>query len=291
MKNFKLINENCQRISGNHKLGVKLPVLMYHGIVDTFNGKLEVGQSPYYITTSQFQSQMRYLHENRYRTVPLSQLIEMSNNNSTSDNGSWDKSIFITFDDGYQNNYIHAFPILKQYSFNATFFIIVSRIGSNNYLSWEQLKQMANEGMEIQSHTLNHNPLEILSLTDVEKELRLSKEILEQKLRKSVTIVSYPHGSYNKKIIELVKKSGYNASCTSEIKFLNCESNLFKIGRFDIRRDYDIEDFIKIVQKDPLFIRKIKLARMIKQLIQSSIGIKNYIKLYKKVRKIHRAQD
>jgi len=286
-----MINESNQSVAENHKLDLKLPVLMYHGIVDKFQGNSEVGQSPFFITTSQFQSQMRYLHENGYRTLAISQLEELLNNKNAYDNELLDKYIIITFDDGYQNNFIHAVPILKQFAFTATFFIIVSRIGTNNYLNWEQLKQMVNEGMEIQSHTLNHTPLETLSFPDIEKELRLSKEILENQLNNAVTIVSYPHGSYNRKIIELVKKAGYTGSCTSEIKFLNSKSNLFKIGRFDIRRDYDLEIFEKIVQKDPSFIRKMKLNKMMKQLIQNSIGIKNYNKLYKKVRKIHRIQD
>ncbi len=278
-------------MSEYQKMNLNLPILMYHGVVDDFQSNPEIGNSPYYITTSQFEAQMRYLYENGYRTLPLSQLRDFLHKVCTCDEQVRDKFIIITFDDGYQNNYFHALPVLKKYSFAANFFVIVSRIGTNNYLNWEQLKQMTDEGMEIHSHTLNHLPLETLSFADVEKELHLSKEILEQRLNRTVAFISYPHGSYNKKIIEVARKAGYIGGCTSEIAFFNSNSDPFEIGRLDIRREYDTEDFIKLIQKDSSLIKKIKCSKMIKRMIRSSIGIKNYNRMYKKVRQIHRLQD
>lgn len=275
----------------NNKLDLKVPVLMYHGVSDDFQDDQEVGNSPFYITIDQFRSQMSYLHEHGYQTMALARFGDMLRNDLSVIDADVSKMIIITFDDGYQNNYFHALKILKEFSFIATFFVVVNRIGTENYLTWEQLIQMANEGMEIQSHTYNHKPLELLSLEEVEQDLRLSKEILEQKLNKSVNFISYPHGSYNRKIIDIVKKVGFKGSCTSEVCFANSNSNPFTIGRLDIRKNYELKDFIKIVQRDRLFIQKLKLERSFKQVVQNSIGIENYNRLYKKVRKIHRAYD
>lgn len=278
-------------ISYSDKSILNVPVLMYHSISDDGENDHGIKRSPFFISAYQFQTQMNYLHENNYQTLSLVKLLDLLQTNKTQDNRKFNKLIVITFDDGYKNNYFHAFKVLKKYKLTATFFVVVNRIATANYLSWEELKKMANEGMEIQSHTLNHKPLETLTLSEIERELRLSKEILEQRIAKSITVVSYPHGSYNEKIIEIAKKVGYQGSCTSEINFFNTSCNPFKISRIDVRSNYNLEDFKKIVQQDRLFIKKLKFSKAFKKKIQNTIGITNYNKLYKKVRRINRIED
>src|SRR5665647_414113 len=88
------------------------------------------------------------------------------------------RPIVLTFDDGYQDAYDTAFPILKKYQMTGMFYLIVNKVGTPGYLTWDEIAWMQEEGMSFGSHTLSHPDLRKLSKIDLEKELRESKKIL-----------------------------------------------------------------------------------------------------------------
>ena len=149
-------------------------------------------------------------------------------------------------------------------------------------MSWEQLIEMNNCGMEIQSHTFSHEPLETLPLSAVEEELLKSKEILEKRLNKAVNFISYPHGSCNKNIFKITKKFGYQGGCTSVAGVFNSHYSFCDMKRIDVRRSYNLSDFEKIVNINFLFLKKIIIITAVKKLLQNLVGIDNWNKLYKK---------
>ncbi len=128
--------------------------------------------------------------------------------------------IIITFDDGEENLYKYAFPILKKYRCPAIVFLIGSYIGRKNYwdisvtgkrnqhLNWKQIIEMKEVGIDFGSHTMSHRNLTLLNGPELEYEISESKRILEKQLGR-VNSISYPFNRVNDRVKDAVKKAGY----------------------------------------------------------------------------------
>ncbi len=185
----------------------KIPILIYH----RFGKK---SKSRLCIPGQVFDQQMAYLKENGYRVIPLNDLIAFMQFRTALPK----KAVVITIDDGYRSVYDTAFPILKKYGFAATLFIYLDFIGiPGSSVTWEQLKEMKSSGFEVGSHTLSHCNLikkrkdesEKVYIERVEKELVLSKQIIDKKLNQNTVAIAFPYGAYNQKILDLCEKAGY----------------------------------------------------------------------------------
>jgi peptidoglycan/xylan/chitin deacetylase (PgdA/CDA1 family) len=178
------------------------PIAMYHSV-----NPHAKWQNRLAVKESSFERQMQYLRKHNYTIVNLKKLSEMINNKVKISR----KTIAITFDDGFKDNYTYAFPILKKYGIPATIFLIVDEIGRADRLNWDEIREMQNSGLiTFGSHTLKGDAL---TKVNDDKELRRqvfeSKRILEEKLGREVYAFSYPIGAFNDKIKELVNEAGY----------------------------------------------------------------------------------
>ncbi|MCP4582971.1 MAG: polysaccharide deacetylase family protein [candidate division Zixibacteria bacterium] len=125
--------------------------------------------------------------------------------------------IALTFDDGWSGIYESAFPILRKHGFTATVFVISDYVGKTStwdykresHMTWSQIRELANNGIEIGSHGANHIDIRNLDNKSLEYEVSGSKETIENKLGKPVNCFSYPFGRYDNRAIEAVKKAGY----------------------------------------------------------------------------------
>lgn len=183
---------------------------MYHSVHPdaSSENRLEVSKKD-------FERQMLFLKSHRYNVLPLEAigtLIREKKNVPA-------KTIAITFDDGYKDNYIYAFPVLKKYNLPATIFIIVNEVGrhQNDRLSWDEIKIMQDSGIiTFGSHSLGPE-----SLTNIKSEEKLrseifdSKKILEEKLDNEINVFSYPEGRFNEKIKQLIMEAGYKLAVTT----------------------------------------------------------------------------
>ncbi len=180
------------------------PVLMYHSV----NPKPKAGRM-LTVSVKTFQRQMRFLKEHRYNVVPLEELAALVREKKKIPRNT----LAITFDDGYVDNYIYAFPILKKYNLPATVFIIVNEVGrpKKDRLNWAQIKEMRDSGLVvIGSHAVGPEPLiNIKSQAAVKNEIFESKTMLENELGGSVNAFSYPEGRFNEKIRQMVIDAGY----------------------------------------------------------------------------------
>ena len=183
-----------------------VPVIMYHNIDE--NSRI----SRLSVSPENFQRQMDFLSKNGYHVVSLPELADL-----IKDKRPLFKTLVITFDDGYENNFKDAYPVLKKYNLPATIFIEVNSVGTPGYLSWGQIEQMSKSGLiDIGSHTLNHPYLaHIKDEALLRKEIFESKKIIESKINKPVLSFSYPGGGFNRHIIDLVKEAGYKISCAT----------------------------------------------------------------------------
>lgn len=126
--------------------------------------------------------------------------------------------IVLTFDDGWRIQYDAVFPVLKQYKVPATFFVMPGfHERQEGYMDWDQLAAIADFGMEVESHTLNHADLPRLAKTDwgaVLAEVVISKQLLEERLGRTTRYFDYPLGYQNEQIRQLVRDAGYEAAVT-----------------------------------------------------------------------------
>jgi peptidoglycan/xylan/chitin deacetylase (PgdA/CDA1 family) len=268
------------------------------------------------ISTSEFEKQMRYLKET-HEVISLEKLQHALIEKKTLPK----RAAIVTFDDGYKDNYMEAFPILKKYKIPATIFLTTGYIetdnvfwwniigyilcntrlktielegfgdispppkenmfyslrmtyqkfkripdekkkrlielliqksgvdvpkdfGKNLMLSWDNIREMNENGIDFGAHTVTHSILTNLPLSQAKFEIVESKKILEKKLDKPVTSFCYPNGfasDYNSDIIQLLKDNGYLCSVTSIPKMVNTNSDLFELGR--VPSGYDDKSF------------------------------------------------
>lgn len=199
---------------------IKVPVLIYHQIIA---GAVEGGETQ--ISVDRFREQMRYLHENNYTTVSITQLVGFMEGHVSVP----ERAVVLTFDDGWKN-VLNAVPILNQYDFKASFWIITELGIGDPYMEWGDIIALSrNSNFEIYSHTASH-PWDAVrnlvtwvdgvvpgrSVIDAERELRDSKHLLESKLKVEVPYLAWPVGWYNEELVALAGEVGYYALLTAE---------------------------------------------------------------------------
>ena len=202
--------------------GPKILVLNYHQIKN--------GNSYLSVHLDDFDAQMNYLVENGYIAITPDALLSALE-------GELElppKPVLITFDDGYSDNYENAFPILQKYGLRATIFIIPAFVGKEGYMTWDELREMEENGVTMQSHTLNHIALEELPDDGLRAELLKSKQMLEEKLGHAVDFVAYPTGTYNLHIAGIAREVGYKGAFTIKYGNVDLGSNFFALERVPI---------------------------------------------------------
>lgn len=209
-----------------------IPVLMYHSV------KYEK-DNPVRIPVEKFKEQMKYLKDNGYTTLSLDELYDFLENNKPIPK----KSVVLTFDDGYKDNYESAYPILKEYGFKATIFMITSCIGTGEYLTAAQLKELQQNGIDIESHTVNHEKLNTLSYEKKLETLKKSKETLEKLLNKEVKYIAYPYGNYDDSVVRATKASGYKLAVTTKGTWSDKSDGILTLDRVHISGFSDLENF------------------------------------------------
>ena len=183
--------------------GYNAPILMYHYIQSHESETSKLVVSPFH-----FERHMRYLHENRYQVVALETLLQWTSQRKKIPH----KTVAITMDDGYLDNYEHAYPVLKKYGFPATIFLIIDTVGRPGYLTWHQIHEMEIGGIRFGSHTLTHPTLTEIPLDQAQHEISESKRQLAAMLKSPSPIFSYPSGRTNAQLKEAVRGSGYGGA-------------------------------------------------------------------------------
>ncbi|MDQ7095514.1 polysaccharide deacetylase family protein [Desulfosporosinus sp. PR] len=214
-----------------------VPVLYYHSVMREENN--EVRMPP-----EQFEEQMAYLQSQGYHSISLYQLFESLYHEGTLPA----KPFVITFDDGYADNYQTAFPILKKYGFVATIFMVSSFIDGQGFLTWTQLKELSENGWDIEDHTVSHPYLTALSAQNVFQELATSKGVLEKGLGHSVDFFAYPYGSFNDEIVQAVKQTGYIMAFTTLRGWADAKTDAWHVHRVYCYADMGMSEFIRRVQ-------------------------------------------
>ncbi len=211
----------------------RIPILTYHSI-DTSGSVVSTAPEV-------FRRQMKSLSESGYNVVALNNLVEVLANKQTYS----PKTVALTFDDGFQNFYTTAFPILKEYGFQATVFLVTDYCGKYNdwgdnlpklsrsrLLSWQEIKELNKYGIEFGTHTRTHPDLTKIAASRVEGELFESKRVIEDSLGCGVTTLAYPYGNFNESVKQIAEKN-FQAACSTNLGKVQRESDFFSLERID----------------------------------------------------------
>jgi peptidoglycan/xylan/chitin deacetylase (PgdA/CDA1 family) len=211
---------------------------------------------------------MGFLYKNNYSVIKLEEFIFCLTQKGEIPH----KSVVISFDDGYKNNYTNAFPELKQYNFAGTIFLATDYTGTNEVfpwfkvfcegdkrlkenwipLSWEEVREMSQDGVTFGSHTCSHGNIRKMSTKEFEKEIEESKNIIEDRINKQINLFSYPFSfpkyrrCYRDLIGEMRRilvRAGFAGACTTIIGTNSLASDPFSLKRIQIKNTDDLFSF------------------------------------------------
>lgn len=206
---------------------LNVPVLMYHHIQPMSIAK-EKNQSGFTVDSGIFDQQMSYLTFHGYTTLKANDLV----NALRSKTQLPQKSLLITFDDGYKDIYDYAYPIFQKYGINANLMIPSGLMGGTDYLSWGQIEEMGRSGFVYYTdHTWSHYAVNNGSFEKIKYEIETGRQLLEQHSGQKIDIFTYPYGSSNSKAIQVLQETGFQAAFSTIPGFWQCDSFMMNLHR------------------------------------------------------------
>ena len=227
----------------------RIPILMYHSIREGAEGR-----HPYFETITSprvFAQHMKFLYENGYRAMKCAEGIKQCGGEQSL------KPVVITFDDGYADFYRSAFPILTNYGFTATVYVITGLLKAQRMsfkgtecLTLSEVRELHSLGIGIDSHTIHHPPqLKLLPQDELENEVSGSKKTLEDALGAPVKSFAYPHGfpetdrGFVSRLADLLNKCGYENCVTTILGTAHPGANRWLLPRLPVNSWDDLRFF------------------------------------------------
>lgn len=212
----------------------KLPILAFHSIDST--------GSTISICPTLFRGVLENLQAKGHHAVLLSDVVEWIQGKKQLP----ERSVALTFDDGFHSVYEQAFPLLEDFGFSATLFLTTKYCGKHNdwpsqvhgipkfpMLNWPQLTEMSRQVFEVQAHTKTHPYLSRTNTESMLGELVDSKNEIQDRLGKAVKFFAYPYGDYNSKVLEVTRQC-FDGACSTELGFVTSNSNKHLLERIDM---------------------------------------------------------
>jgi len=226
----------------------RLPILMYHRVAPTGSAST----ARYRVTPEQFEEQLHYLRDEGYYSINLEDwLFTMERKRPLPG-----KALVLTFDDGYLDFKTYAWPLLRQYGFLATVFVVTDNVGGSNswdsaygeevpLLGWEDIRNLQEEGVDFGSHTASHSYLTSLSSEEIVREGARSRATLGHELGRTVKTLAYPYGDVDGVVQHLIGACGYTFGLSCRHDLSSFHDNLLALPRIEVCGSDRIKDFIE----------------------------------------------
>src|SRR3954468_1604422 len=203
---------------------LRVPILVYHSVMPHHPGQT-AEQRVLNVEDAVFEAQMKYLADGGYHVVSFAALVDALEGRDSLP----DRAVVITFDDGWGNQYRHAFPILRRFGLTATFFVFTTPIGKDpKLMTWEQLRELQDGGMTIGSHTRTHPVLPDYHAA-LHNEVQMSREDIKEHLGRAPDFFAYPFGEWDSLSAAWARTAGYRAARTYRGGAWNSPSDLYHL--------------------------------------------------------------
>jgi peptidoglycan/xylan/chitin deacetylase (PgdA/CDA1 family) len=220
-----------------------VPVLMYHYIRVNPNPKDTIG-SNLSVTPQNFAEQMRWAHDHGFFTISMTDLYQALVDGRPLDSHSF----ILTFDDGYDDLYTAALPVLRRYDLTAIAYIVPGFIGRPGYLTWDQVLKLDKVGLTIGAHTLTHPDLTRQTAAVAAAQVGGSKAELETRLAHPVDDFCYPSGRFNPAVVALVRGAGFRDATTTAFGTFESPGTALYWPRMRIAGTNTLADFAARIQ-------------------------------------------
>ncbi len=223
-----------------------IPILLYHSVSEDCAPQFK----QWSVSPKLFAAHLAYLNEQRFTPITVTQLATAMTEGSVS---LPDRSVVITFDDGFADFYDNALPLLMHYGFAATLYIATRFVGGTScwlrrvgeggrpMLTWGQIAEISASGVECGTHSHSHPQLDTLSTSVARDEIVIPKSMLEHHLGKQVWSVAYPHGYYSPTVRRLVQQAGYSSACAVKNAMSSVADDRFALARIIVANGTDVE--------------------------------------------------
>ena len=225
----------------------QIPVLLYHRIV---NERSKIGKHKIYVWERNFREQMKFLKENGYKTLTFENLAgrmeEWKNGYpGTSNLPTFQPSVILTFDDGYEDNYTLLFPILKEFGFTAVIYLVTKQTRNEwaikegepelKMMTREMIREMSNYGIEFGGHTRTHADLKNTPKEKLADEISGCKKDVEEITGKPAVSFAYPFGAHKEETLQAVRDAGYTYGITTIFGPKELKEDPMRVRRIEVR--------------------------------------------------------
>ncbi|MEQ8677975.1 MAG: polysaccharide deacetylase family protein [Aggregatilineales bacterium] len=216
---------------------IHVPILMYHYVSPLPEDADEYRQN-LTISPERFREHLQYFSENNYETVSLYQLDNALNSGAPLP----EMPIILTFDDGYIDHYEYVLPLLSEFDFTGTFFVITDRLDNNDpqYIDWQQAQIMKTAGMSIESHTKSHPDLRGRDYDFLIFQVLGSIESITVNIQQSTHMFSYPSGRYDSVTLDVLNTMPIWRAVTTRSGALHTSDNRLEVTRLRISGDMGV---------------------------------------------------
>ena len=195
------------------------------------------------VRIDQFDAHLKEFSKSKYSVEPVEFIIDTIIN----DGDLPDNTIGFSIDDADKSFYEVGWPKFKEQGFPVTLFVNTSTIHKNNknYLDWDQIRELVNEGVSIGAHSHSHYHMADLSIDEVRDEIEISNNIFLKELGSIPSLFAFPYGEANEEIINLLKEYKFKVAFGQHSGVINETSNLYYLPRFSLNERYAEIDRVK----------------------------------------------
>ena len=225
-------------LSYSHAANIKnsATVFMYH--------KFGVSKYPSTsVTINQLENHITELTKDKYKILPLNFIVDAIINDANLP----ENTIGISIDDADESFFEVAWPLFKKNNIPVTLFVTTGTIVNNNknYLNWDEIRKLKEEGVTIGAHSHTHAHMPDLSIDEVKKEIEISNKIFLKELGEIPSLFAYPYGETSNEIIDLIKNYKFKVAFGQHSGIINETSNMYYLPRFSLNEKYGEIDRVK----------------------------------------------